>query len=175
MHHLCSNKSVTVPLIEATATLMKGIEGGAEAIFTKNEDSETPIHLLCNNNVLSHTTILQILIAFARISKKQHKHYDDNNKVKTLIKQSIFERAPASFDLFSALKMGLVWEFGIEDLIERNPDTLNVPDVSTGLYPFMVATMFCDLDTVYRLLMTCPDAVGTKNAKESLVIDEGGK
>ena len=62
------------------------------------------------------------------------------------------------------MKMGLVWEYGLEDIVGQNTDGLIIADETTGLYPFMMAALssnylYPDLDTVYGMMMTCPDVV----------------
>ena len=56
--------------------------------------------------------------------------------------------------------MRMIWEYGIEDLVEEDPDELNEVDESTGLFPFMAAAFYTnDMDTVYRLLLARPDVL----------------
>ena len=77
--------------------------------------------------------------------------------------------------------MGLIWEYGLEDIIKQNTDGLIIADETTGLYPFMVAALssiphYPDLDTVYRMLITCPDVVTmirpAYNGKKRKLVEE---
>lgn len=81
-----------------------------------------------------------------------------------------------------ALKNGMTWNEGIEDLIKANPKSLHAIDETTsGLYPFMIAA--CEpaptrsgpisesshndaktVETIYKLLRNAPDLVATTNA-----------
>ncbi len=149
------------------------IEAGAEAIFKRMTDINgrmisSPMDIICKKHEelsWSDEVTLQILVEFATIAKKCN-HKDDADK--NFIKQSILDHAPTPFDIVTALKMGLIWEYGIEDLVEQNPgDDLIVADELTGLYPCMLAAAssssnpHVDLKTIYTLLMSCPADVLT--------------
>ncbi len=161
MHLICSNDSVTAPLFKAVADIMMSVEGGAEAIFMGMPTGETCLDdLINNNNAASDETKLEVLVAAAPIAKK----YNQDDSLKTFIIQAILERLPTpALGIIPALKMGLIWEYGFEDIIKQNADGLIIADETTGLYPFMVAALSTvphpDLDTIYRILMTCPDVV----------------
>ena len=63
--------------------------------------------------------------------------------------------------MFVAAQLGLVWSFGMRDLVEENPDIIRNTDENTRLYPFMLmaSSHHSDLNTIYNMIKTAPDVV----------------
>ena len=63
-----------------------------------------------------------------------------------------------------ASKVGLLWDYGMNIFVREYPDDLRVMDEETKLYPFMLSACSswygnANLDTIFEMLMACPDAV----------------
>merc|ERR1712012_126969 len=63
-----------------------------------------------------------------------------------------------------ASKVGLPWDYGMNIFVREYPDDLRVMDEETKLYPFMLSACSswhgnANLDTIFKMLMTCPDTV----------------
>jgi len=102
------------------------------------------------------------------------------NITSPLSKESVIEamkdQASSNTDtnaVIVASRMGLVWEYGMKELVDENPRSVIVQDRPTGLYPFMIAALSCheyawpDLETVYEMLKSCPEVVSTVFTKYS--------
>ena len=63
--------------------------------------------------------------------------------------------------IFLASKMGLIWEYGMEELVVEFPDEVRTYDESTCLCSFMLvaASPYSDLDTIFNLMLICPDLI----------------
>jgi hypothetical protein len=63
------------------------------------------------------------------------------------------------FPLHFAAHIGLGWKGGMEDIVHANIDDIDIPDTSTGLFPFQLAAigLVKDLNVIYNLLRQHPD------------------
>ena len=63
--------------------------------------------------------------------------------------------------VYLASKLGLTWEYGMQDIAEDSPIELETLDIQTGLYPFMLIAGGYnpnpDLDTIFKLMRMKPE------------------
>lgn len=94
---------------------MTSVEGGAEAIFNKPMlNNHTCLHYLINNNNAASDDTKPEVLAAAPLAKK----YNQDDDFKTFINQTILRRLPTPLDIIPALKKGLVWEYGLENVVK---------------------------------------------------------
>lgn len=69
--------------------------------------------------------------------------------------------ANGELPLVTALKLGMSWDEGVEDLVMSAPEVLQVRGKITHLYPFLLAaSRDASTDTIFRLLTCAPELVG---------------
>lgn len=70
-----------------------------------------------------------------------------------------------------AIRERMVWEEGVGDIANANTEILGIPDIQTGLYPFLLSATLggrVAVNTTYQLLLAKPHLV-----KEAFGNDEG--
>lgn len=60
------------------------------------------------------------------------------------------------YPLHIAIKRGICWEDGMKDLVLASYTALHSRDKTTHLLPFQLASMHCDLNTIYHILNENP-------------------
>ena len=97
---------------------------------------------------------------FAREHWSSNPVYFLRSMIKAVEKES--SRFGKSQILFAS-SVGLVWKYGLNVFVQRNPDDLRIVDPETGLYPLMLLASShhgrADLDTIYEVMRTCPNVV----------------
>jgi hypothetical protein len=124
----------------------------------------------------------QLALAIACESPTANRSFDVLTKIQLLLREypeaaSMIDPKHRQYPLLIALASGVLWNDGIESLIQASPMTLSIRDSSTGLFPFALAAlpktktkqeimdaestvMEClELDTIYNTLRADPSVL----------------
>ena len=125
----------------------------------------------------------QLALAIACESPTANRSLDVLTKIQLLLREypeaaSMIDPKHGQYPLLIALASGILWNDGIESLIQASPMTLSIRDSSTKLFPFALAAlpkakktkreimdgdatvMEClELDTIYNTLRSDPSVL----------------
>ena len=62
-----------------------------------------------------------------------------------------------------ACSVGLVWDYGLGELVKESQGDLRVVESFTGLYPFIMLASsrhpHASIGTIFQTMLTCPDVI----------------
>lgn len=84
------------------------------------------------------------------------------------VKEAAQER---NVDSFACCSLGLLWTYGLKNLVDENPDDLRTIDTVTGLNSFMLVASsnvtHTEMETIYQVMISCPDVFLRKRKRIS--------